>query len=66
MIRENNNIKGFIIYEERILISQYDDGTALYLDGSQTSFQYWVFAIIEYSKFWELSFVCISKKKQRP
>ena len=51
MIRQNDNIKGFSIFEKEIKISQFADDTSLFLDGSQESFETCVHTILEYAKY---------------
>ena len=38
MLRQNPNIKGIKMHEKDIMLSQFADDTALYLDGSEQSF----------------------------
>ena len=51
MIRQNENIKGYRIFNSEIKISQFADDTSLFLDGSQNSFEYCIETILEYAKY---------------
>ena len=51
MIRQNENIKGYSLFNVEIKISSYADDTSLFLDGSQESFEYCVHTILEYAKY---------------
>ena len=47
--------KSYSILEKEIKINQFADDTSLFLDGSQESFEYCVYTILEYAKFSGLS-----------
>ena len=51
MIRQNTYIKGYTLFGIEYKISQFADDTSLFLDGSQSSFEYCVHTILEYAKF---------------
>ena len=55
MIRQNRDIKGYVIFDTENIIEQFADDTSLLLDGSKDSFEYCVFTILEYAKFSGLS-----------
>ena len=44
-------IKGYTLFGIEYKISQFADDTSLFLDGSQSSFEYCVHTILEYAKF---------------
>lgn len=50
MIRQNGEIKGYMIGETEITISQYADDTSLFLDGSEKSFRECIKILEEFSK----------------
>ena len=43
--------KGYSVFGVEVKISQFADDTSLFLDGSQESFEYCVFTILEYAKY---------------
>ena len=51
MIRQNPQIKGYVIFNKENKISQFADDTTLFLDGSKESFEYCIKTILEYAKF---------------
>ena len=51
MIRQNDKIKGYTLFDFEIKISQLADDTSLFLDGSKDSFEYCVQTILEYAKY---------------
>ena len=51
MIRQNNGVKGYMINDKEIRISQYADDTTLFLDGTQESFKNCVHLVLEYAKY---------------
>jgi len=51
MIRQKKEIKGYILFDKEIKISQFADDTTLFLDGSQESFEYCIRTILEYTKY---------------
>ena len=55
MIRQNENIKGYNFLGKETKINQFADDTSLFLDGSQKSFEYCIYTILEYAKYSGLS-----------
>ena len=51
MIRQKKEIKGFVLFDKEVKISQFADDTSLFLDGSKESFQYCIETILEYTKY---------------
>ena len=55
LIRQNENIKGYMLFGLEIKINQFADDTSLFLDGSQKSFEYCIETVLEYAKYSGLS-----------
>ena len=55
LIRQNENIKGYMLFGLELKINQFADDTSLFLDGSQKSFEYCVETVLEYAKYSGLS-----------
>ena len=55
MIRQNNDIKGYKIFDHEVKISQFADDTSLFMDGSQNSFEVCIQTVLEYAKYSGLS-----------
>ena len=51
MIRQNEDIKGYFVFNKEIKISQYADDTSLFLDGTPKSFETCIHTVLEYAKY---------------
>ena len=51
MIRQNDEIRGYFVFNKEIKISQYADDTSLFLDGSKESFEMCIHTVLEYAKY---------------
>ena len=61
-LRQDKDVRGFLVNGNAHLISQYADDTLLFLDGTKQSFERVVFLILEYAKY---SGLCMNFEKSK-